>query len=89
MRMVKILGFTLLGIVGIGLITIVAIVLFINPNQYKPQIINLVKTQTGRELSLDGDLKLKLFPLLAIEMNKARLSNAQGFTAPDFASIES
>lgn len=89
MRVVKILGLTLLGIVGLGIIALIAVVLFVNPNQYKPQIISLVKAQTGRELSLDGDLKLKLFPLLAVEVNKARLSNAQGFTAPDFASIES
>ncbi|MDD2815235.1 MAG: AsmA family protein [Thiotrichaceae bacterium] len=89
MRVVKILGFTLLGIMGLGVIALIAVVLFVNPNQYKPQIISAVKAQTGRDLSLDGDLKLKLFPLLAVEMNKARLSNAQGFTAPDFASIES
>lgn len=88
MRVVKIFGFTLLGILGIGILALVAVVLFVNPNQYKPQIISAVKAQTGRDLSLDGDLKLKLFPLLAIEVNKARLSNAQGFTAPDFASIE-
>jgi AsmA protein len=89
MRVVKILGFTLLGILGLGVIAVIAIVLFVNPNQYKPQIISLVKTQTGRDLSLEGDLKLKLYPLLAIEVNKARLSNAPGFSTPDFASIDS
>ena len=51
----------------------------IDPNEYKPQISKLVEEKTGRQISLDGDLKLTFFPWIGVETGKVALSNAEGF----------
>ncbi len=58
-------------------------------NHYKQKIINLVNKQTGRELTIAGDLKLAVYPDIAIEMGKTSLSNAKGFAGDQFATIGS
>lgn len=60
----------------------------IDPNDFKPEIAAAVKDKTGRELVLDGDLKLSLFPWIGISTGKLALSNAPGFQDRPFATIE-
>lgn len=60
----------------------------INPNDFKPEIIAAVKDKTGRELVLDGELKLSLFPWAGISTEKIALSNAPEFQDRPFATIE-
>ena len=36
--------------------------LLVNPNDYKDRIVRAVRTSTGRELTLPGDIKLSVFP---------------------------
>jgi len=60
----------------------------IDPNDFKPEIASAVKDKTGRELVLDGDLKLSLFPWIGISTGKMALSNAPGFQDLPFATIE-
>ncbi len=69
-----------------------ALVLFVatfDANNYKQEVTNLVKKQTGRDLKIEGELKLALYPDLALEMGKTSLSNADGFIAKQFATIDS
>jgi AsmA protein len=65
-----------------------AAVFFINPNNYKPEFIAAVKNQTGRDLGIEGDLKLVFFPALGLSSGKMTLSNATGFEHSTFASLE-
>ncbi len=63
-------------------IVIGALVIFVatfDANDYKQQITNLVKKQTGRDLNIDGELKLAVYPDVALEMGKTSLANAEGF----------
>jgi len=60
----------------------------IDPNDFKPEIAAAVKGKTGRELTLDGELKLSLFPWFGISTGKIALSNAPGFQDRPFATIE-
>ncbi len=60
----------------------------INPNDFKPEITAAVKDKTGRELVLDGDLKLSLLPWIGISTGKLSLSNAPGFQDRPFATLE-
>lgn len=70
-------------------ITAVSILPFvIDPNDFKPEIAALVKDKTGRELVLDGELKLSLFPWVGVSTGKIALSNAPGFQDRPFATIE-
>lgn len=61
------------------------IVLTVNPNDYKPQIANLVRAETHRTLTFEGDIKLKLFPRIGLNLGKTALSgpNDKG----EFASV--
>ena len=60
----------------------------IDLNNFKPEIIAAVKDATRRELTLDGELKLSLFPWAGISTGKMALSNAPGFEDRPFATIE-
>ncbi|MDO9046964.1 MAG: AsmA family protein [Methylobacter sp.] len=60
----------------------------IDPNDFKPEIAAAVKDKTGRDLVLDGELKLSLFPWFGISTEKIALSNAPGFQDRPFATIE-
>jgi AsmA protein len=49
-----------------------------DPNEYKPQIVQAVKEHTQRELKLEGDIKLALFPSIGARVGKAALSERGG-----------
>ncbi|MCZ6705449.1 MAG: AsmA family protein, partial [Bacteroidetes bacterium] len=83
----------LLGIVagaGLALIVLVMIglVLFVDPNDYQAESSAAVEQATGRQLTLEGDLALDVFPRLRITIGAAELANAAGFADEPFASIE-
>jgi AsmA protein len=70
----------LLGVIVV-LVLGLAILLpqFIDPNDYKQEIAGLVKKQTGRDVTITGDLKLSVFPWLGIETGELALSNPPAF----------
>jgi AsmA protein len=71
----------------LALIVVVAIVAAtFDPNEYKPQIVNLVKERTGRTLTMDGRIGLTFFPKIGAEVERVALSEPNG-TRP-FARIE-
>lgn len=77
-----------LAIFSLFLIVIVGFALVFDPNDYKDDIITLVKNKTGRELSIPGDISLSLFPWVGLELGKVEISNAKGFADKAFAKIE-
>ncbi len=64
-----------------------AIVMLVDPNDYRDEIAAQVRKHTGRELTLGGDLGLSVFPWLGLTLNDARLSNASGFGDAPFAEV--
>ena len=75
---------TLVLVVGIG---ITALVYLVDWNQQKDRIQNLVKTHTGRDLVIAGDLKPSVFPWAGMSVGGIELSNAEGFGEEPFARI--
>ncbi|MDQ7073346.1 MAG: AsmA family protein [Gammaproteobacteria bacterium] len=67
---------------------LIAIPFFIDPNDYKDQISEAVEDATGRQLTLNGDIELSVFPWVALELGPLSLSNAKGFKAQQFAKID-
>lgn len=57
-------------------------------NQYKADLAALVKTQTGRELTIQGDVQLSFYPNIALELGQVALGNAAGFKGEDFATAQ-
>jgi len=72
MRFVKILGWSILSVLTLLVLGAAAIVLLVNPNDYKDQIARAVKARTGRELRLEGGLGLQVFPWLRWQVGHAR-----------------
>jgi len=76
----KIIKYVVLPLTGIMVIVFALaayLVATFDPNQYKPQIVQAVKDNTGRTLKLDGDIKLSFFPDLGATLGKASLSERE------------
>lgn len=67
---------------------IVAVLLFVDPNDYRDEISAAVEKQTGRSLAIQGELGLALLPCCGIRLDETSLSNPPGFDTPQFASVE-
>ena len=81
--------FWLIGVV-FTLIIIAAIVLplLVDPNDFRDDIGQAVKKQTGRELIIEGDLSLSVVPWLGGKVGRASLSNAPGLGDEPMLAIE-
>jgi AsmA protein len=88
-KLLKWLAWIFLSLVILMVIAGVVIAKFINPNDYKPQIIAAVNKATGRNLSLPGNLSWTFFPNLGIHIGQASLSNPTGYGQPIFAEVQS
>lgn len=67
----------------------VLLVTMVDPNDYKEEIAQAVKEETGRELVYEGDIKLSVFPWLGMEVGALELGNAPGFGDKPFAKVQS
>jgi len=76
-----------LTLIFLLIIAVIGFVAVFNPNDYKDEIIKLVKDQTGRELSIPGDISLSVFPWVGIDLGKIKISNAKGFGKQPFAKM--
>lgn len=77
----------LAGLVVVLLLALTVVPKLINWNAYKPRIVSMVKDATGRDLRIDGDIKLSIFPNLVFSINGIHLSNAPGMKAPEMLSV--
>lgn len=66
-----------------------ALVLFVNPNQFKPLIVEQVKKQTGLDLVIEGDIGWQFFPSIGFDIGRTELKNPQGFTSPNMFKVDS
>lgn len=79
---------TVLGIViAVPLIGAVIIAATFDPNEYKPQLVNLVQEKTQRTLSIPGEISLSFYPRIGVELGQASLSERN--SQETFASIDS
>lgn len=80
-------------LLSVLLSTIAAIIVFFvvtfDANHYKTQISQLVKENTGRDLQLDGNITLSVYPNIALDLGVATFSNAAGFDDNPFATVQS
>jgi AsmA protein len=85
MRIALKLIFAIILIIVAGLVVLPFIV---DPNDYKDEISTQVEKMTGRNLTLQGDIGLSVFPWIALELGPLSLSNAEGFKADSFAKVD-
>ena len=87
-RFLKITLYTLGAAALLVILTLAGILLFVDPNDYKDDITSAVHDTTGRELSIDGDLSLSVFPWLGVSLGHTVLGNAPGFGDQPMASVD-
>lgn len=76
------------GVVVVALGALVAIASFIPSETYKEKIEALAKEQTGRTLTIDGDVALTILPSLGVSAQKVRFANAEWGSTPDMMSMD-
>ncbi|HEV2612195.1 MAG TPA: AsmA family protein [Noviherbaspirillum sp.] len=80
--------------IAIGIAALLAVVLAaaailaatFDPNDYKPQLIQLVQDRYQRTLTIPGDVRLRLFPRIAADLGPAAISERGG--AERFAAVD-
>ena len=87
MKLVKWLLGTLVVLVLVIGVGVAALVYLVDWNDFKDTIQNQVKKQTGRDLTIAGDLSPSVFPWAGITIGQINLANAEGFGEQPFASI--
>jgi len=87
-RLFKVLLWVVGGFAALFVLAAVALYVFFDPNDFREEISNSVKNQTGRDLTIEGEISLDIFPWLAVEVGSASLGNAPGFGDEPMASFE-
>lgn len=87
-KILKLIGLVAGAAVLLFVVAIVAVTMLFDPNDYKDEISAAVEQSTGRQLTLEGDLELDIFPGIRIALGEATLANAAGFGAEPFAQID-
>jgi AsmA protein len=82
--------FLILGAVFLTVVVAVAaVLLLIDPNQFKPVLVQQTKQQTGLELVIDGDLQWSLYPSIGLSLGKTELKNPKAFHSDNLLKIDS
>lgn len=84
--MKKLLMFVVVLVLLLGAAVVIA-PQFISPEMIKAQLVERVKAATGRDLTIEGKLELKVFPFIGVEAEKVSLSNPAGFDDKAFVSV--
>ena len=80
------LGFVVLVVALVG--GVVALVLTIDPNEYKDELVQLVRGTTGRELVLGGDISLKPGFRATLTLSDVHFANAEWGSRPEMVKIQ-
>ena len=81
-------GLIIFGVfVAIFIAAAVILVATVDPNEYKTEISQAVKENTGRELVFEGDIGFNFFPWLGLEVGPVALGNAPGFSPNEMVRI--
>ena len=88
MRIAKIL-MVVLAVVLVLLIGAGIVLMSMDFNQYKPQIVAEVKKATGRDMTIGGDLRLNLFTLNpGLAVDNVTFANAPWGSRPEMATVK-
>ena len=78
--------FVLVLLVGVAA---AALVYLVDWNDFRDTVQVQVKKHTGRDLTIDGDLKPSVFPWVGVSIGDISLANADGFGDTPFAQMGS
>lgn len=87
-KLLKFILWLVVLLVALVAIAVVVLPIMVDPNDYKAEIATAVEEQTGRTLTIEGDIELSVFPWLGLDIGPTQFSNAAGFDAPAMARME-
>jgi AsmA protein len=76
------------GIILFILALLIIIPFFIDLNDYKPEIEKIASDAVNRPFKINGNIKLKLFPVAEVALSDLHLGNPSGYQEKDFVSIK-
>ena len=76
------------AVVGVLALAGVAAPHVVDVDAYRPAIVQAVKEATGRELVIEGPLKLSMFPQPRVSARKVRFANALGTKGAQMVAVE-
>lgn len=88
MKAIKIIVVLAILLVIIVVGGVAAFIAFADPNDFKEQIAEKVLEQTGRVLTLEGDLEWAVWPKIKLKAGPLALSNAPGFGDEPFLAVD-
>ena len=88
MRAVKWAAYVIGGLIGLIALILIGVLLFVDPNKYRDDIQRIVEQKTGRQLTIEGKLKLAVFPWIALETGALSLGDAPGFGTEPFVALK-
>ena len=80
-------GLAVAALFGPLLVAFAAAPYWIDVESYKPSLIEAVKDATGRELVIDGPMKLSVFPVPRISAQRVHFANAAGATGAQMIDV--
>jgi AsmA protein len=86
-KLIKYLALTFVTVFALIAAVLIYAKLFVDPNDYRTEIAAQASKSIGRELVIDGDLSLSVFPWIGIEIGRVSVGNANGFDG-DFATVD-
>ena len=71
----------------VGVISVLCLVSLVDPNRFKPLLVEQAKKYTQHEVRLEGDLSWKLFPEVAISVNHVAILDKSGLSSKPLLDI--
>lgn len=81
-KLIKIFVYLILTVVIVIALAIGGIVMFVNPNQFKPQITELVQKNANVILTIDGDIEWTFYPWLGLKVQNISVASPNTPTVP-------
>ena len=96
-KFLKWVSYIILALIILWFLALFLLIMFVNPNDYKPQIEKAFSEATGRTLALVGPIHWKIFPTVGLSLENVKIKNpntleeASGSTThyPDFMVLNS
>ncbi len=90
--MKKAIKWIVIIVIAVVFLTVLALIIapsFIDINRYKPMIEERISKAIGRNVTINGKLKLRLFPTALLRLSDLHIGNPEGFKEKDFISLKS
>lgn len=81
-KLIKIIIYFIITIVVVLALAIGGVIMFVNPNQFKPQITELVEKNANVILQMNGDIEWTFYPWLGIKVQHITIASPNSPTVP-------